>query len=177
MNKLSFGLLSLISTKPQSGYDLLLKFKRFWHTTHSTIYPLLSQLLEAEYISCDVMEQSGKPDKKIYTITEKGFDKLVDWMYKPAGPAVIKDEMMLKLSCIQVLDQKTANWLLDEMETRYQKQLSEYSETLARMKSSGTSEKDLRESEDFGMYILLSKVVSDAKSGIEWCNWVRDLLS
>ena len=48
------------------------------------------------------MEQSGKPDKKIYTITEKGFDKLVDWMYKPAGPAVIKDEMMLKLSCIQV---------------------------------------------------------------------------
>jgi len=121
MNKLSYGLLSLLSTEPMSGYDLTAKLNKFWRSTHSAIYPLLSELEKLGHIELTLEKQSGKPDKKIYTLTVQGKAFLRDWFISETSSAVVRDEMNLKIYCIHCMDTEAAENLLNELETRYKK--------------------------------------------------------
>ena len=49
-----------------------------WQAKHSQIYPLLSSMEEKQLLSSHWVQQSDKPDKKIYAITEKGMQKRVN---------------------------------------------------------------------------------------------------
>ena len=71
MNTLSYGLLGLLARRESSGYDLMLRIQPFWQAKHSQIYPLLSSMEEKQLLSSHWVQQSDKPDKKIYAITEK----------------------------------------------------------------------------------------------------------
>jgi len=85
INKLSYGLLGLLSTQPMTGYDLTQKINSFWRSTHSAIYPLLSELEENGYVEYRFEKKNGKPDKKIYNLTETGKRLLHDWFMADAG--------------------------------------------------------------------------------------------
>ncbi|WP_127588031.1 PadR family transcriptional regulator [Paenibacillus koleovorans] len=100
MNTLSYGLLSLLSNASNSGYDLMLKLQPFWPAKHSQIYPLLAQLDQDGYVVHELVVQKDKPDKKVYSITEKGREALRAWLAKPADEPVHRDELTLKLYCL-----------------------------------------------------------------------------
>lgn len=173
MNKLSYGLLSFLSTEPLTGYDLMLKLNYFWNTTHSAIYPLLAELEEKNYVTYTLIGQNSKPDKKVYEITDNGKSTLKDWISAPTDEAVRKDEMMLKIYCIQGFDNATIEKLLDEMENRYKKQLIKYTESLEKLKFSADYKFESCNSQRFGSYLILQKIICDVKIGIEWCKWIR----
>jgi PadR family transcriptional regulator AphA len=97
MNTLSYGLLSLLTLHPASGYDLMLRLQLFWPANHSQIYPLLAKLEESGYVGYDVIPQSDKPDKKVYAITDTGKAVLKEWISAPtAANWLTKDELALK---------------------------------------------------------------------------------
>jgi DNA-binding PadR family transcriptional regulator len=91
MNTLSYGLLSLLSHSPLSGYDLMLRIQPFWPAKHSQIYPLLANLEKEEQVTFELVAQSDKPDKKVYSITNKGIDSLREWLSVPASDPVMRD--------------------------------------------------------------------------------------
>lgn len=173
MNKLSYGLLSFLSTEPLTGYDLMLKLNYFWNTTHSAIYPLLAELEEKNYVTFTLIEQIGKPDKKVYEITDNGRSILKEWISSPTDEAVRKDEMMLKIYCIQGFDKATIEKLIDEVEDRYKKQLIKYTEFLKKLEYSVDNKFNSCNSQKFGSYLILQKIICDIKIGIEWCKWIR----
>ncbi|AEY66304.1 PadR family transcriptional regulator [Clostridium sp. BNL1100] len=175
MNKLSYGLLSFLSTEPMTGYDLMLKLNQFWRTTHSAIYPLLAELEEKQYVIYTLVGQNSKPDKKVYEITEPGREVLKGWISSPTDEAVRKDEMMLKIYCIQGFDGATIEKLINEMEERYQKQLIRYTESLNKLISGVNNKFDSFKSQGFGSYLLLEKAICDVKLSIRWCKWIRDI--
>ena len=47
-------------------------FSHFHDTNYGSIYPALSKLLDEEQVSCTEIPQDGKPDKKVYAITDLG---------------------------------------------------------------------------------------------------------
>lgn len=175
MNKLSYGLLSLLSTEPLTGYDLMLKLNLFWPTTHSAIYPLLATLEENKYIKGEVIKQQGKPDKKLYSITTAGIDSLKEWIQKDTDSAAIRDEMLLKTYCIQVLDQDKVLKLLDEMENRNKLRLEKNLKSLEELKIKFNGKLDSINSPKFGVYLLIQKGINESKLGVKWCQWVRSL--
>ncbi len=175
MNKLSFGLLSFLSTDPMTGYDLMLKLNQFWRTTHSAIYPLLAELEEKQYVTYTLVGQNSKPDKKVYQITDTGREILREWLSAPTEEAVQKDEMMLKIYCIQGFDSATIEKLINEMEERYQKQLNRYTDSLKKLTSSVGNKFDSFKSQGFGSYLLLEKAISDVKLSIKWCRWIQSI--
>jgi PadR family transcriptional regulator AphA len=175
MNKLSFGLLSFLLTESQSGYDLKLRLNQFWHTNHSAIYPLLSELEEKQYVTYSLIGQSTKPDKKIYNITEQGKEVLKEWIVAPNTESIPKDEMMLKIYCIQGLDAGTVDKLLTETEERYRKLLEKYTESLEKIKANVNNNFDSYNPQLFGSYLLIQKVICDSNTGILWCKWIRQL--
>ena len=59
-----------------SGYEIKQLFenayRHFQKVSYGSIYPALKQLLNDELVTCDTHAADGKPDKKVYTLTEAG---------------------------------------------------------------------------------------------------------
>jgi DNA-binding PadR family transcriptional regulator len=175
MNKLSYGLLSLLSTEPMTGYDLTTKINRFWRSTHSAIYPLLSELEEKELIALTLVKQSGKPDKKIYNLTSQGKSALHQWFISDTDDAVVRDEMTLKLYCIKCMDADAAEKLLDELEEKYIKRIDHYKGSIEKLRLMASDTLKNSSSSLFGGYILTQRVLNEALLGLKWCHWVKKI--
>lgn len=175
MNKLSYGLLSLLSTKPMTGYDLTLRINKFWRSTHSAIYPLLAELEEEGYVEFELIKQLDKPDKKIYKLTDKGMELLRQWFISEASQPVVRDEMSFKLSCMQVMDDELVEGLLDKIEARYKEKLEVYKKVLSELSLKSSDNRETAFLESFGTYVLVQRVMNEALLGIEWCTWVRSI--
>lgn len=175
MNKLSYGLLSILSTEALTGYDLMLKLNLFRHTTHSSIYPLFPALITEGYIECTIIEQTGKPDKKVYNITEQGISILKEWIKSKVDGEETNNEIMLKVYCIHILDKNSAMEFLDEIEERFCKKLEKRIKSFEKLKEKLKGENGTTNSLKFGAYLLNEKVINDSRTEIIWCRWIKEL--
>src|SRR6476469_3268741 len=80
MNSLGYAILSTLGRKPCSGYQLVGYLEVLWPAKHSQIYPLLTKMEKSGFLEFEHIEQQGKPDKKVYSITEKGRSVLKKWV-------------------------------------------------------------------------------------------------
>ena len=95
MTTLGYALLGLLAREQLSGYDLAQKLKMpvgfFWTARHSQIYPELARLEREGLVTFHEVPQRGKPDKKIYSLTEAGREEVAGGPgaapWGAAGPA------------------------------------------------------------------------------------------
>lgn len=172
MNTLSYGLLALLARNNSSGYDLMLKIQPFWQAKHSQIYPLLSRMEEQHLLSAEWIQQTDKPDKKIYAITPLGEQRLKEWMQLPAGEPVSRDELVLKAFCLWTTDRENAISLFGTRSIYYQERIHYFEQAIHKMPE------EVRQfgTRDFGLYILRQKGLATAKANLEWTTWVIDML-
>jgi DNA-binding PadR family transcriptional regulator len=127
---LSHALLTALHESPCSGYDLAKKFDGtvgfFWSASHQQIYRELTKLEEQAYISAMVVQQSNRPDKKIYEVTEAGKDYLREWIARPSTVAAIKDELLVKLFAGDLVDPAVILGELEHHRSQHQELLDTY---------------------------------------------------
>ncbi|TAL36690.1 MAG: PadR family transcriptional regulator [Spirochaetes bacterium] len=89
---LHHAILGMLNYKPMSGYDFKAIFDEsinfFWSAKLSQIYRELGSLESRGLVSSIIEPQTGKPDKKIYHITDEGRAIFRDWMNK--FPSVLR---------------------------------------------------------------------------------------
>lgn len=72
-----------------SGYELSRRFDRsigfFWSATHQQIYRTLRTMEADGWVSATVVAQHGRPDKKVYTVSDAGRTELARWIGAPLG--------------------------------------------------------------------------------------------
>ncbi|KOX24714.1 MULTISPECIES: PadR family transcriptional regulator [unclassified Streptomyces] len=88
---LEYGLLALLSFRPLSGYDLLKWVEtegRFIRSRihHSQIYRLLGRMVADGLVDYRVDPREGRPDAKVYRLTEVGREALLTWVRSPYEP-------------------------------------------------------------------------------------------
>lgn len=173
MNTLSYGLLALLTANSLSGYELAHDIKPLWRAGHSQIYPLLMNMELKGYISHTVVEQSDKPDKKIYTITEAGLAKLREWVETPAESPVLRDELHFKLYSLWLARPKEALNLLQKRAEFCRSELARYNLMIQANEALCAERGESRElsATTFGRYMLLRKRVMDMESSIAFCEW------
>ncbi|MCL5985147.1 MAG: PadR family transcriptional regulator [Actinobacteria bacterium] len=100
-NKTKYAILGMLTRGPMSGYDIKkaidFGLHMFWSESHGQIYPGLKQLTEDGLITRDIMHQMGKPDRHIYSITERGKKELRTWLARSPEPNSYRIEVLLKL--------------------------------------------------------------------------------
>ena len=100
-NKSKYAILSILSMGPMSGYDIKKTFEKslsyFWSESYGQIYPILRNLAKQGLATRSIKKQTGKPDRHIYALTDKGQKVLKDWMIQPVGRQVGRHEILLKL--------------------------------------------------------------------------------
>ncbi|MFC4597618.1 PadR family transcriptional regulator [Cohnella hongkongensis] len=179
MNTLAYGLLSLLSYSSLSGYDLTQRIQPFWPAKHSQIYPLLARLEEKGMVVCELVQQNDKPDKKVYSLQEKGFDALREWLTVPASDPVMRDELMLKAFCVSFVDPSVSRKLFTARLEHYRAKalrLEEKIQTVRRMANAGGDGIPSYDSPYFGAYIMLNKGKMVCRTNIEWCEWVLSII-
>jgi len=100
-NKSKYALLGILSMCPGSGYDIK-KFmeestSNFWNESYGQIYPILKHLVEEGLATSHTEKQEGKPERYVYTLTEKGLEELRRWLTEPIEQMVERNELLLKL--------------------------------------------------------------------------------
>jgi len=88
---LSLGLLGLLTYEDSTGYDLAKVFddslNNFWHAQSSQIYRELKRMEDAGWVSSQHVIQEGRPNKRIYSITDAGRDELAKWLTDGNSPS------------------------------------------------------------------------------------------
>jgi len=84
---LEYAILGFLNYQPLTGYDLKKVFDRsvshFWHADQSQIYRTLTRLTDDGSVQMEVVEQSDRPDRKVFSITPAGRDRLLNWLTQP----------------------------------------------------------------------------------------------
>ena len=70
-----------------SGYELARRFARssgyFWAATHQQIYRTLKTMEDDGWVHVTPVVQQGRPDKKVYTVSDAGHAELACWIAEP----------------------------------------------------------------------------------------------
>lgn len=69
----------------------------FWDISYGQIYPALRRLEKEGFLTKNIEINEDSPNRKVYSINDKGIKKLQNWLMKSAEPAKIKNETLLKV--------------------------------------------------------------------------------
>lgn len=98
---LKHAVLVLLESEGGTGYDIVKSFNMglgyFWNASHQQVYQELKKLNADGLLECDIKLQTGKPDKKVYAVTDKGRKALQEWLAEPAKLPKINDGLLVKL--------------------------------------------------------------------------------
>ncbi|WP_219835157.1 PadR family transcriptional regulator [Paenibacillus sp. R14(2021)] len=175
MNALSYALLCMLARRPCSGYELTKLLQLFWQAQHSQIYPLLAKLEKDKLVTFELVGQTGKPDKKIYSITDRGIAELKHWIQnQPPSMQLERDEFLIKVYAIGLIQPEAAEGLFRER-----------SEALAARRSRLEGEIRLMEAEElpvtdfaskqFGRYLLYQRKLRLVSEELDWIEWALPL--
>jgi DNA-binding PadR family transcriptional regulator len=133
---LEHALLVALRERPSSGLELSRRFERsigyFWNATHQQIYRVLSRMESDGWVSVEVIEQQGKPDKKVYAVTPAGCDELASWLAAPIKEQAVRSELAVKLRGASFGDRAALLASVRELVADHQLKLDHYRQLMKR---------------------------------------------
>jgi DNA-binding PadR family transcriptional regulator len=169
-------LVSLVDS-PCSGYDLAKRFDGsvgfFWSASHQQIYRELSKLEDKDWITAEIILQEGRPDKKLYRVTESGKQHLRSWITQPCEPMPIKDDLLVKLFAGYVASREEILAELEHHRKAHQERLSTYKDLEQRCFQ---NPQQLPQAEKF-QYLTLLNGIRYETNWLVWCEEVTQLLN
>jgi DNA-binding PadR family transcriptional regulator len=109
--------LGMLTDGPASGYDLKKEFEssfgHFFSAGYGSIYPALSTLSEKGYVECEEIPQEGKPDRKVYRITDEGRQFLVQALQKRETCHKVRSEFLATMCFAHLMTPDDVQAVLD----------------------------------------------------------------
>ena len=97
---LKHGILGLLNYSEKTGYEIMTVFRdslnHFWTAQTSQIYRELQTMEKVGWISERHVEQTGKPDKNVFSITPAGRAELLRWLRADNLPRSVRDPFLMK---------------------------------------------------------------------------------
>lgn len=166
---LSHAIMTALVDEELSGYELTKRFEVslgfFWQASHQQIYRTLKQLLTSGYVSLREVAQSGKPDKKLYQLTELGRNTLLDWVDGTEPAWQTRDELFVKL---YNLGQAHDDAIVRDVRTRrsqHETRLALYEKIRARSYADPAA----LSAAGRGRYLSLLAGIHRETAGLAWC--------
>ena len=116
--------LAVLKRSEASGYEIKKAleeppFGAFQEASFGSIYPALAKMAEDGLVTVREEEQSGKPDKKVYALTQAGEGVLQRELLIPPPPDKLKSDFLFQLFHADLLPQAFLLKILDEQIERY----------------------------------------------------------
>jgi len=109
--------LGMLTDGPASGYDLKKCFEssfgHFFPAGYGSIYPALATLARNGMVEFEEVPQEGKPDRKVYTITEKGREELMKGLSNAKPTHKVRSEFLAMMCFAHLMPEEQINRVID----------------------------------------------------------------
>ncbi|RMF22395.1 MAG: PadR family transcriptional regulator [Deltaproteobacteria bacterium] len=111
----------------------------FWQVNYGKMYRILDVLERAGELTVSAEIQNGRPNRKVYRITERGRQSLDDWLLQPVSecPRPLRDELSLKLLFLKNRDIDTVHQLVKQQRSVYLTRLARISRRRIQLQKAG----------------------------------------
>ena len=170
---LAYALLGLIRYRPSTGYQLKDDFEHsinfFWNATLPQIYRTLNHMESNCWLKAEIETQIGKPNRKVYSITEEGLEEFHRWLNEPLEPFELKNSALVKVFFVNKADPAKFTTHLEEFRNHYAKQLRTYEIDNAKIINKAI-EQNGTDCESHYWELTRDFGIRQAKMIIEWCD-------
>ncbi|MCO8271475.1 PadR family transcriptional regulator [Actinoplanes sp. TRM 88003] len=178
---LRHALLAALAQGEASGYELAKRFDvgvaNFWSATPQQLYRDLERLEQDGLVSARVVEQTRRPNKRVFELTAEGRDELRAFGARPAKPPAMRDEFLVKLQAVDPGEPGAIIAAAAERIGRSREKLAGYDQMRERMLSGRDEDEYLRESEQVGPYLTLMAGRMYEQMNIRWATTVIETLT
>jgi DNA-binding PadR family transcriptional regulator len=127
--------LGILNFGEATGYEIRKmslegRFNHFIDASYGSIYPALLRLTEEGLVSCREEHQSGKPHRKVYSITEKGRAALLAVLQQPPPPDKYQSEFLFVMACAGLLDRDRIAKAVDDRIALHDDQIARLEEAM-----------------------------------------------
>ncbi len=138
MSSIRYALLSLLAREPLSGYDIKLQMNNrlgpFWKAGSNQVYPEMAKMEAEGLIELQAVEQNTyRPARKVYEITEAGRDELRKWTLEAGELEKVRDDFLLKVYNSWMVDPVTMSMRIEEIKKQHEERLAAYEEKIAEL--------------------------------------------
>src|SRR3954447_20671560 len=139
-----FPLLALLATGPAHGYELKQALEQRFGSVlpplnAGQIYTTLQRLERDDLVHDDAVEQNGRPNKRVYRLTEKGRRELDGWLRDHTPTPRLKDDFFMKLVLARVAHIADPLELIDRQRSAYLQALRELDDVAAQANGDTTA--------------------------------------
>ncbi len=146
-------ILGFLMSGPKTGYRLKAisgKLIMFYSITLNKIYPVLRKLEDGGYIKKEIVFQTGKPNKHLYSLTPSGKEYFFEKLKEPPVPLEMGNAFFTKSFFFRFLDQK-------QISTEFEKEIQSLDEAIGDLKShKGTVES---QADEHGQFIYRTTIL------------------
>src|SRR3954452_14420741 len=131
-----FPLLALLACGPAHGYELKQALEQRFGSVlpplnAGQIYTTLSRLERDGLVDDDAVAQNGRPNKRVYRLTEAGQAELDGWVSNPTPETRLKDDFFIKLVLARAAGLADPVQLIDRQRSVYLQALRELDDVAA----------------------------------------------
>ena len=162
---LRFVLLALLSKKRTTGYDmgrrLHREFSHIWVARLQQIYVELSKLEAQGLVESESIQPPKRPRQKIYSLTPSGSGALDQWLEEPAAPVSFKNDLLVKLLCMERLPNDFIIARLEERQADF--------EAMAQSLRDRLTDARRTTPDQLGYLLTLESALSTVEVQASWC--------
>ncbi|MGC4964107.1 PadR family transcriptional regulator [Gordonia sp. DT218] len=169
---LEHAILVSLAERPGTGYEIGRQFDRsigyFWSATHQQIYRTLKKLHSDGLVSFESITQDGRPDKKVYTISDGGREVLSAWATSPTPMQPLRSDLGVKLRAAEFGDLAA---IIGELKVHRDEHVAQL-KIFTGFEESYYPDPDTLNGRKLHQYLVLRGGIRQEAGFIEWCDEV-----
>jgi DNA-binding PadR family transcriptional regulator len=131
-----YPVLALLAASPAHGYEIKRGLEERFGTVIAPlnagqVYTTLQRLTRDELVADDAVAQSGRPDKRVYRLTDAGRAALEEWMTTASAPTRLRDDFFMKLTFAQAMGIADPKEMIARQRAAYLRSLGELERVLS----------------------------------------------
>ncbi|KNX38149.1 PadR family transcriptional regulator [Luteipulveratus halotolerans] len=174
---LEHAILVSLAEQSASGYDLARRFDRslgfFWNATHQQIYRTLARMEREGLAASQVETGDGRPDRKVYALTDHGRHELEVWTRTPSPPELPRSLFAVKVRGMGHGDRGAVIADIRRQRDHHVEQLAYFEANAAKH----YPDPGALSADELPVYLVLRGGILTEKTYVEWCDEMLDLLA
>jgi DNA-binding PadR family transcriptional regulator len=131
-----YPILALLAGEPAHGYEIRRGLEERFGSVIAPlnagqVYVTLQRLQRDELVADDAVAQRGRPDKRVYRLTDAGRRALEEWMGTASAPTRLRDDFFMKLVFARAIGLADPAELIERQRAAYLRSLAELERVLA----------------------------------------------
>ncbi len=175
------AILAALAHGESSGYDLAKAFDvsvaNYWTATPQQLYRELDKMAAAGLVAARVVEQSKRPNKRVFSLTDEGRAALRAYTVAEPRPTAIRDELMVQVEAMEVGDAAAVVEHVRAKREASERRLRGYERSREVLLGGREEASYLAEEGRIGSYLTLARGIAFEQENLRWCDLVLTTLA